>query len=304
MNTKFNKNRYSISLCICTFNRPNELQKCLSSVFQCSEKPEEIIVSDDSPDNKSNLEVIKDYPGVIYQRGPQRGLAPNRNSCIRRASCSHLIFIDDDVCVPSEFFSIAKELIVSSQPNNIITGYEMNHGGGGKWEGEVRKIVPSNSDFWGFQRITVQQEYLSIVINSTIFPRQLFEQALFDENLRYGSEEIDIARHSTSLNYQIVYEDKLYVEHYPSSINRQFYKQFIDASRLYATTKSYWQYEKDFRKTLAYILLAPLHLLVSKIKRLDLYGLFRALKSIILAIYYFSNSSIISPSKVIHNPIK
>lgn len=290
MNTKSNQDKYSISLCICTFNRPNELRKSLSSVFQCSEKPDEIIVSDDSLDNESNLEVIKDYPGVTYQRGPQRGLAPNRNCCIRTANCSHLIFIDDDVCVPSDFFLIAKQLIVSNQANTIITGFEMNHGGG-KWEGKVRKVVPSNADFWGFQRIPIHQECHSIVINSTIFPSQLFKQALFDENLRYGSEEIDIARHAVSLNYQIVYEDRLYVEHYPSSINRQHYKQFIDASRLYATTKSYWQYEKAFMKTFAYILLAPLHLLGSKIKKLDWSGFWKALQSIIVAISYFYKSN-------------
>ncbi len=292
MNNQISKKQNSTSLCICTFKRPKELERCLFSIFKCSEKPNEIIVSDDSPDNQSNLEVIQNYPGIIYQRGPQRGLASNRNACIDRATGSHLIFIDDDVCVPSEFFSIAKQLISSAGLNEIITGYELNHGGAGRWEGEIRKVVPHNADFWGFQRIPTHQKYCSIVINSTIFPHQLFKQAVFDENLRYGYEEIDMARHAVALNYSISYEDNLYVEHYPSKANREYYQQFIEASRLYATTKSYWQYEKALAKALAYILLAPLHLIGSKIKKLDLPGIFKSIKSIKIAISYLSNSAI------------
>ena len=277
---------YSISLCICTMNRPDDLNRCLDSVFQSIEKPDEIIVSDDSPNPRPTELVMSNYPNVIYQYGPQRGLGSNRNACIQRANKTHIIFIDDDVRVPPEFFAVARKLI-ASHPEAIITGYEMNHGGGGRWEGEVRKVVPHNADFWGIQRLPVDNEYRAIVINSTIFPQSLFQQALFDEHLRYGSEEVDMAQHAVSLGYQIVYRDSLYVNHYPSPINREQYKQFVQASRLYATTKAYWQYERSLPKTLAYTLLAPLQLAGSKAKRGGLYAVGEAIQATAIAYRYF-----------------
>jgi glycosyltransferase involved in cell wall biosynthesis len=274
---------YSITLCICTMNRPEDLGRCLESVFQSKEQPDEIIVSDDSPDNQPTQKVVAKYLGVIYQEGPHRGLGSNRNACIYRAKGSHIIFIDDDVRVPPEFFPVARQLITSCDSKTIITGYEMNYGGGGRWEGEVHKVVPHNADFWGLQRVPVKNQYRAIVINSTIFPRSLFERALFDEHLRYGSEEIDMALHATSLGYQIVYRDCFYVHHYPSSINREQYKSFVDASRLYATTKAYWQYERSTLKTLAYMVLAPLQLAGSAFRRGGRLALWNAFQATFLA---------------------
>jgi glycosyltransferase involved in cell wall biosynthesis len=280
-----------VSLCICTMNRPDDLNRCLESIFQSTQKPDEVIVSDDSPDPSLTKEIVTKYPGVIYQQGPRRGLGPNRNACIRRATGSYLIFIDDDVRVPPEFFTVARELIDSCEPDTIITGCEMNHGGGGRWEGEVRKVAPHNADFWGIQRVPVDKEYRAVVINSTLFPRNLFEQARFDEQLRYGSDEIDIARHATSLDYQIIYQDNLYVNHYPSLTNREQYKSFVHASRLYATTKAYWQYEHSIPKTLAYILLAPLQLVGSGAKKGDLRAVWGAVQATALAYRYLFAAS-------------
>ena len=284
---KASSNINSISLCICTMNRPDDLSRCLDSV-QSADKPDEVIVSDDSPDPQPTQIAVAKYPGVVYQPGPRRGLSPNRNACIRRATSSHIIFIDDDVCVPPGFFTVARELI-ASEPEKIVTGYELNHGGGGRWQGEVRKVTPNNADFWGLQRAPVDKEYRAVVINATIFPRSLFAKAEFDENLRYGSEEIDMAMHATSLGYQIVYKDNLYVNHYPSPINREQYQQFVHASRLYATTKAYLDYERSLSKTLAYVVLAPLQLAGSFAKRGGLAGIWQAYQATTLAARYFLN---------------
>jgi glycosyltransferase involved in cell wall biosynthesis len=273
-------------------NRPDDLDRCLNSVFQSSELPDEVIVSDDSSESQPTQAVVAKYLSVIYQRGPCRGLGPNRNACIIRAKGNHIIFVDDDVCIPPQFFAVAHRLIASSEPGTIITGHEMNHGGGGRWQGEVRKVVPHNADFWGLQRVPVNDEYRSIVINSTIFPRSLFEQALFDGHLRYGSEEIDIALHATSLGYRIVYQDSLYVHHYPSSVNREGYKRFIHASRLYATTKAYWHYERSIVKTLAYALLAPLQLVGSAVRRGNIPAIWGAFQSTAIAYRYFFTRTI------------
>jgi glycosyltransferase involved in cell wall biosynthesis len=261
----------TISLCICTMNRPEDLDRCLRSIFQGGyphqvpdEIPDEVIISDDSPDPNPTQAVVANYSAkypVVYQAGPRSGLGANRNACIRRATGSHILFVDDDVCVPPDFMRTVRDLL-TADPDCLITGHEINHGGG-----QGRKVVPQNADFWGVQRLPVQQDYRSIVINATIFPRRLFDQARFDQHLRYGCDEIDIARHATALGYQIVYRDRLHVHHYPSNINRQHYQRFVHASRFYATTKAYWRYERSLLKAWIYLLLAPLQLAASGLKR-------------------------------------
>jgi glycosyltransferase involved in cell wall biosynthesis len=271
-----------ISLCICTMNRPDELEQCLESVFQAAEPPEEVLVSDDSPNGEPTQAVVSKYPGATYQVGPRRGLGPNRNACIQMIKFDSIIFIDDDVRVPSDFFAIARKLISEVDERVIITGYEMNHR-----ENQVHKVVPHNADFLGLQRVPVTDEYRSIVINSTIFPAGLFKQIKFDEQLRYGCDEIDVARHAISLDYRIVYCDILYVNHYPSPVNREQYQQFIHASRFYTTAKAYWQYESSFIKVFAYIFIAPLQLIGSSIRRGNIKQLLQIPQIIILATTYF-----------------
>ena len=134
-------------------NRDKDLNRCLSSVFDNLEKPDEVIVSDDSIDSQPTQVVVAKYPEVIYQKGPRRGLSSNRNACIKHSQSSHIIFIDDDVYVPPEFFATARKIINSYGQKTIITGYEMKH------LKTIQKIVPHNADFWGLQRLPVENEY-------------------------------------------------------------------------------------------------------------------------------------------------
>lgn len=281
------KTPVTISLCICTRNRPEDLERCLESVAQCDVQPFEIIVSDDSTDPEPTQAVTNRYPSVTYQRGPCLGLGPNRNACIRSAQGSHLIFTDDDVCVPSDFFAKATDLI-SQSPGAVITGYEMKHR---SWEGTAgttKKVTPHNADFWGTMQVPVdEQPCCSVVMNSAIFPKSLFTQALFDECLRYGYDELDISRHAVSLGYPILYRDTLYVDHYQSLVDRKDNRRFVYASQMYTTAKAYFYYERSLPKALTYTLLAPLKITGSLVKREGPAAFMQGVKATALAYQYF-----------------
>lgn len=283
---KAKSEEYSLSLCICTMNRAEDLTKCLESVFDSKVQPDEVIVSDDSPDPTPTIEVVKNFPNVIYQPGPRLGLGPNRNACIRRVKSTHLMFIDDDVCVPPDCFEIAYGLI-SEMPESVVTGYEMKHRG---WEGDgtIKKIVPHNADFWGTMKIPVgNDECCSVVMNSTIFPVHLFEEALFDECLRYGYEELDIARHAVALGYKIVHRDNLWVNHHQSLVDRASNWDRVLASQLYTTAKAYFYYEKSLPKALTYTLLAPLKITAGLLKQKDPKALQKGVKATVSAYQHF-----------------
>ena len=281
-----------ISLCICTRNRPEDLANCLESLARCEVQPFEIIVSDDSTDVATNDAVIASYPSVVYQPGPRRGLGPNRNACIRSAKGTHLIFIDDDVCVPADFFARAIALI-SKTPDAVITGYEMKHRSWEGSEGTTKKVVPHNADFWGTMHVPISADSCcSVVMNSAIFPRSLFDKALFDECLRYGYEELDISRHAVSLGYKIFYTDTLYVDHYQSLVDRKDNGRFVYASQLYTTAKAYAYYDKSVPKALTYAVLAPLKITGSLVKREGLPAFVQGVKATALAYRYFFTTSL------------
>ncbi|MBE9029537.1 glycosyltransferase family 2 protein [filamentous cyanobacterium LEGE 11480] len=270
-----------ISLCICTYNRPVDLDKCLSSVYAAHPRPNEVIVSDDSADAQPAQAVVARYPGVIYQRGPSQGLGANRNACLRAVTQDYVLFIDDDVCVEPDFFARAVSVLASLPERTIVTGYELNHR-----SEPVCKVTPHNPDFWGFQHVLPLGDYHALVINSTFFPAALFESIKFDEKLRYGSDEIDVARHAISCGYRIQYSEDLYVHHYPSPVNRDEYQSYTEASRLYATFKAYWHYEKAIVKSSIFLLLAPPKLCLALVRRTGFRGCYAAFKSTSLALRY------------------
>jgi len=276
----------TISLCICTYNRPEELDKCLHSVVQARSRPEQIIVSDDSQNGQPAQAIAARYPGVTYQKGPSRGLGANRNACLAAANQNFILFIDDDVCLDSDFFEKSRSVLARLSKRTILTGYEINYAASSSGQ----KITPHNPDFWGFQRVPPEdrERYRSIVINSAFFPANLFKSARFDEKLRYGSEELDMASHAISCGFSIQYSEEFYVHHYPSAINREEYQSYVEASRLYATFKAYWKYEKSLIKSALFLFLAPQKLLIALVRRLGLEGFRQAWNSTKLAVTYMT----------------
>jgi glycosyltransferase involved in cell wall biosynthesis len=237
-------------------NRPVELATALQSIFDGSSLPDQIIVSDDG--DGSAEEVAKRFPGVTYLPGPKRGLGANRNHCIAFATGSLVAFIDDDVTVDADFVAIAK---LSSETKTIVTGWELNHS-----HVPPQKVSPHNASFLGFQRIDPTDRLESICINATVFPRMLFTAAVFDEQIRYGYEEIDIARHAISLGWAIEYNDSLHVKHFPAASNRDGYASVLNVSRLYITHKAYSRYEKKPLKAAFFNVVAGAHHVLYSLK--------------------------------------
>src|SRR5580698_7720745 len=92
---------FSLTLCIRTRNRADDLRRCLESVQQSTRMPEQVIVSVDGDDGKTVEALAECFPFVQYQLGPRIGLGANRIVCIGIATSQYLAFIDDDVIIPA-----------------------------------------------------------------------------------------------------------------------------------------------------------------------------------------------------------
>jgi len=270
----------NVALCVCTRNRSEDLALALEAVSQSSFAPAQIIVSDDSDEAQAaqTQQLCASMASVTYVRGPRRGLSANRNCCLQNldADIEAVAYIDDDVIIRPEFLEEAAKALSQSPPKTIVTGRENR-------DGVI--LTPHNCSFWGYQEVPPSDEndYHTIAINTTLFPRQLFQQARFDEALRYGSEEADMCAQAEAIEYRIRFCPEMINDHYPSPVNRNEYARFTEASRLYSTYKRYRWLERNILKSNKFAVLAPPYLLASLVKARKFQYLISALTSIRLA---------------------
>jgi hypothetical protein len=133
-------------------------------------------------------------------------------------------------------------------------------------------VVPStftfskNSSYLEFQEVPVTDRRVSICINATVFPASLFERAVFNERSKYGYEELDIARQAVHLGLSIEFDDRLWVRHYPSPLNRDRYVPVQNASRLYLTERAYRVYDGRPWWALGFLMVASAHHIAYAVK--------------------------------------
>jgi glycosyltransferase involved in cell wall biosynthesis len=88
----------SVSVIICTRDRPQDLRSCLASLTRLRTTPSEVIVVDNGPRYASTRGICRDYP-VRYLVEPFPGTSRARNRGIMAAESEIVAFVDDDCVV-------------------------------------------------------------------------------------------------------------------------------------------------------------------------------------------------------------
>src|ERR1700739_3314148 len=115
----------NVTVCIPTRNRPDDLAECLDSIAASAVPVTEIVVSDDSTDDRTRDLVATRYSHVKYVFGPRRGLGPNRNSAISAALCDSIMFLEDDSRLGPDFLNeMMKARYANADQRLIFTGIE------------------------------------------------------------------------------------------------------------------------------------------------------------------------------------
>lgn len=250
----------SLAILICTMNRPRELHRCLSSIFAGITQPEEIVVSDDSPDGRDTETVCSAFGVVRYVAGPRRGLCANRNAVIKHATADFVSLVDDDVVVSPEFASVARGAIAQLPARTLVTGTVIDGG---------NVVVPGNPSFLGFFGRAPGGNFKNINLICNMLPRAAFDEATFDEAINYGYEDMDLCARLLSRGYVIRHVPALVTTHLPPPRTSMMDRDRFVASgraRFYTSVKRYLLYERSFAKLLAFIIAAPLHRVMHAIK--------------------------------------
>jgi GT2 family glycosyltransferase len=114
--------RPSVSVVVCTRDRPHDLRRCLASLLACDPPPEEIIVVDNAPQGPETSAVVRGAGRARYVSEPRPGLSHARNAGVRAATGDVIAFTDDDVEAPRDW--IARLAAPFAEPEvACVTGF-------------------------------------------------------------------------------------------------------------------------------------------------------------------------------------
>jgi GT2 family glycosyltransferase len=280
----------SVSVCICTRNRPGELARTLDSVRESTKPVQQIVVSDDSTDSATHELVATGYPEITYVRGPRAGLGANRNRAAAAATEDLVLFIDDDCLLSEDFLEHAlRAMPDEGWPRTIVSGLETNNG---------HLVEPADQDFLGFQRLRYAPgaRINTVVINGALFPRLLFEGIRFDEQLVYGCDEVDLTTRAVAAGYTIQLCPDAVNDHRPSDTNRDYYSDFAVSSRIYVTFKRYYRTERRRAKGALFLAVAALHAVAASVRRAGpVKGLALGVRAVIRSLGYIRRGLFANP---------
>lgn len=114
----------SVSLVICTRDRPEELARCLASLRAIADPELEIVVVDNAPSSDRTIRVVAACgdPRVRYACEPRPGLSRARNYGVAACSGEIVAFTDDDVIVDRLWLDALVRGFGRSQRVGCVTG--------------------------------------------------------------------------------------------------------------------------------------------------------------------------------------
>ena len=185
----------SVSLVVCTHDRPGDLRLCLDSIAELRSTPSEVIVVDNCPSDDATRELCHEYP-VRYAREATPGLARARNRGVVEAGGEVVAFTDDDCVVDPRWLDDLGDAF-DDPLVMALTGYA----------GPLELETPSQYLFevhGGFQRFPERQLFdgasrspVSIAAAAgpganCLFRRRVFEEVgLFAEDLGPGTPALN-----------------------------------------------------------------------------------------------------------------
>ena len=113
------------SVIIPTYERPEELEKCLKSLISEQQKGApsyELIVTDDSRTDACHNLVSKEFAEASWGEGKKSGPAGNRNAGVARAKGEWIVFIDDDCIAQPGYLSAYGKAIKENPSVGVLEG--------------------------------------------------------------------------------------------------------------------------------------------------------------------------------------
>jgi GT2 family glycosyltransferase len=262
----------NVSIVIPTRNRSYDLKKLLNSILFQTILPREIIIVDDSSDEKTRNLVYSfknrfssEGVSLKYLRGGEHGVAQKRNIGVFQSTGDICFFIDDDMILDRDYIKKVLE-VYEKYPNALgVAGYIVNIYSSGfsardKLSNIIRRILlvfHFTRDACKVRPIGISYPFpLTKIIScdwlnagSVSYRKKVFKEFKWDENLRTYSISED-----KDLSYRIYkrYPNSLYMTPYAKIFHAEspaarFPKKYV----IYmGVAHSVYIFYKNFKQTL------------------------------------------------------
>jgi GT2 family glycosyltransferase len=187
--------RGTVSVVICTRDRPDQLMRCLTSVSAQSRRPDQVIVVDNASQTDATCQAAK-TARVDYLREDRPGLDIARNSGARAARGDIVVYTDDDVVLHdrwlerlanafqgSEIWAVTGLILPGSLQSEAECLFESQWGFGRGFAGK-----DFGKDFYSEHRSSGCPTWVIGAGANMAFRRKVFERiGYFDERLDVGA---------------------------------------------------------------------------------------------------------------------
>ena len=113
----------TISVAVCTRDRPEDMAKCLASLAALRVAPLEVIVVDNAPATDATAQLVKEhFPQFRYVREDTPGLDHARNRAIAEAKGEVIAYTDDDVMVDPGWVEALGRVFGEDPAVGLVTG--------------------------------------------------------------------------------------------------------------------------------------------------------------------------------------
>jgi GT2 family glycosyltransferase len=201
------------SLIICSRNRPQLLLDAVESVLEGEQVPSEIILIDQSDVPNPALKQKQEFRGcwIRYHWTDSRGVSVARNAGAMAAQHDVLVFMDDDMIAPFDWFGTLVLALIRLGHRGVVTGQVAPAAAGGF--APSTKVDPTPALYEG--RTGTDILYTG---NMALYRATFIEAGGFDERLGPGTafpaaEDNDLGFRLLEAGYRIAYVPEAVVYH-------------------------------------------------------------------------------------------
>jgi len=213
-----------ITVVIPTYNRYVLLKRAITSLYNQTYQPKEIIVVDDGSTDDT-FQIKNDFPEILYIYQENRGVSAARNAGIEKAGCEWIAFLDSD----DEFHpkKLQKQVIFHQKNPHILMSYTAE-----RWIRNGKEVkVPKKYRKIGKDAFVENLSYCNIAPSSVLLHKNILDDVgLFDENLEV-CEDYDMWLRITQ-KYEVGLIDEKLINKYAGHDEQLGFRKNMDKIRI------------------------------------------------------------------------
>jgi GT2 family glycosyltransferase len=117
----------SVTVAVCTRDRPADLERCLQSLIRLTHRPLDLVVIDNAPSSSATREVVARFRCVRYVSEPRPGLNWARNRAALEATGDIVAYTDDDCVVDPDWATALAHAFATGPDVMAVTGLVLPH---------------------------------------------------------------------------------------------------------------------------------------------------------------------------------